>query len=150
MQTKKLRLLFSVISLVCLCGASTATAATPIKKFSAPDFSGDYTCTGNDANEGAYQASVHLELKPKHSQGQFGAYRFTLEVPGFGTYPGHAASKGKMMAIYFANTDPTTKDYGTGIAEFKKNRHGKWSFSKYYFEPEYKGGNFGFESCTQN
>lgn len=120
-----------------------------IKKFKAPDFSGQYTCTGNDAKEGAYTATVRLEIDQLQSQGVNGAYRFVLEVPGFGSYPGHAASDGKVMAIYFANMDSSTQDYGTGIARFKKNRHGKWTFSKYYYEPEFKGGNFGFENCVQ-
>lgn len=120
-----------------------------IKKFSAPNFSGVYSCTGNDASEGAYTATVRLDLDYRHSQSNFGAYRFVLEVPGYGTYPGHAASEGQVMAIHFANTDPSTKDYGTGIAKFKKNNKGKWGFRKYYFEPEFKGGNFGFETCTQ-
>ena len=26
---------------------------------------------------------------------------------------------------------------------------GKWSFSKYYYEPEFKGGNYGTETCRQ-
>ena len=120
-----------------------------IKKFSGPDFSGTYVCHGNDKTEGEYKAIARLELMPIHSQGDNGAYQFTLDVAGFGQYPGHAASEGKLMAIHFANTDRSTKDYGTGIAKFKKNRQGKWMFSKYYYEPEYKGGNFGFEYCVQ-
>ena len=35
------------------------------------------------------------------------------------------------------------------IASFTKNKAGKWSFSKYYFEPKFKGGNFGTERCVQ-
>ena len=35
------------------------------------------------------------------------------------------------------------------IASFTKNKAGKWSFSKYCFEPELKGGNFGMEHCVQ-
>jgi hypothetical protein len=53
------------------------------------------------------------------------------------------------MAIHFANTDPSTLDYGTGIARFTKGKGGKWSFSKFYYEPAYKGGNHGLETCTQ-
>jgi hypothetical protein len=26
---------------------------------------------------------------------------------------------------------------------------GKWTFKKYYYEPEFKAGNFGMEDCTQ-
>jgi hypothetical protein len=53
------------------------------------------------------------------------------------------------MAIHFANTDPAANDFGTGIAAFSKSAAGKWTFSKYYYEPQYRGGNFGTESCTQ-
>lgn len=42
------------------------------------------------------------------------------------------------MAIHFALTDQSTKDYGTGIAEFS-HQGGKWSFRKYYYEPELQG-----------
>lgn len=47
------------------------------------------------------------------------------------------------------NTDPAPKDYGTGIASFAKNKNGKWTFTKYCYEPEFKGGNFGTETCFQ-
>lgn len=145
--------MFRSTTLSCLIAALLLTANSSyagIKKFSAPNFSGVYSCTGNDKNEGAYTATVRLEIDYGNSQNQFGAYKFTLEVPGYGIYPGHAASEANLMAIHFAHTDPSTKDYGTGIAKFKKNKHGKWTFQKYYYEPEFKGGNFGFETCTQN
>ncbi len=127
--------------------ASGAQAAQPA--FSGPDYSGRYACTGDDAKEGAYSATVTLELVPEHSTGKYGAYAFTLEVPGFGTYPGHAAAKGATMAIYFANTDPAPRDFGTGIATFAPGRSGRWSFTKFYYEPEFKGGNHGIERCEQ-
>lgn len=57
------------------------------------------------------------------------------------------------MGIHFANTDPATRDFGTGtgtgIASFSRNKSGKWTFSKYYYEPEFKGGNHGTERCVQ-
>ena len=83
------------------------------------------------------------------STGKNGAYKFMLNVPGYGAYPGHAAADGNRMAIYFANTNPATKDYGTGIATFVKSPAGKWTFNKFYFEPEFKGGNHGTEVCVQ-
>jgi len=127
----------------CLGGAHAKTA------FSGPDLSGSYECQGDDAHEGKYTATATLQLVPSQSTGQNGAYAFKLEVPGYGAYPGHAASKGTLAAIYFANTDPAPKDYGTGLASFKKNAKGKWTFTKFYYEPEFKGGNHGFETCTQ-
>lgn len=116
--------------------------------FTGNDFSGIYDCKGQDNSEGAYTGKVTINLVKEKSAGEYGAYKFKLEVPGFGAYPGHAAARDNNMAIYFANTDPSTKDFGTGIASFAKNKAGKWSFKKFYYEPEFKGGNFGIEVCT--
>lgn len=70
-------------------------------------------------------------------------------MPGYGTYLGQAVAQGTQLAVHFALTDQSTKDYGTGIASFAKNDAGKWNFDKYYYEPEFKGGNFGTENCVQ-
>jgi hypothetical protein len=127
--------------------AVPAFAAQPYK---GPDFSGTYACKGEDGHDGPYVSTVSLQLVPDQSVGKFAAYSFEMKVPGFGTYPGHAAATGMTAAIYFANTDPANKDFGTGIVTFKKAKSGKWQFSKYYYQPEYKGGNYGTETCTQN
>lgn len=117
--------------------------------FTGSDFSGVYDCTGDDSHEGKYTGTVTMRLVPAQSLNQYGAYTFKLEVPDYGTYLGQAATNGTHAAMHFALTDQSTKDYGTGIASFKKNKSGKWSFSKYYFEPEFKGGNYGTETCVQ-
>lgn len=130
--------------LLCLA-CSSAYAHAP---FTGEDFSGTYDCTGDDSHEGKYTGTVTLERVSGQSTGKLGAYSFKLEVPGYGAYPGHAAANGRQMAIHFALTDTSTKDYGTGIAAFSKTKTGKWSFSKYYYEPEFKGGNFGTETCV--
>ena len=130
-----------------LLTASPIAGAAPA--FTGPDLSGIYDCTGNDDHEGKYAGTVTLELVPGQSTGRFGAYAFKLEVPGYGTYPGHAAAKDTEMAIHFALTDPSTQDHGTGIASFKQNKQGKWTFSKYYYEPDFKGGNHGTEECVR-
>ncbi len=116
--------------------------------FTGQDYSGVYECTGVDAHEGKYTGTVTMKLVPEQSQGDHGAYKFKLEVPGFGAYLGHAVSEGNKLAIYFALQDQSTKDYGTGIATMKKAKNGKPSFSKVYYEPEYKGGNTGTEECV--
>ena len=135
------------IFLSCLLFATSITAlAAP---YSGADYSGVYDCTGQDHTEGEYKGTVTMRLASKFSDGEYGSYEFLLEIPGFGTYPGHAASQGNKMAIYFANKDPKDHDFGTGIATFSKNQRGKWSFVKFYYEPEYKKGNFGKETCTQ-
>ena len=128
-----------------LLATSTAFAAKP---FTGNDYSGVYICKGQDSKEGPYDGKVTLRLVREQSDGPYGAYTFKLEVPGYGEYPGHAAAQGNKMGVYFANTDPAPKDYGTGIATFSKNKAGRWTFTKYYYEPEFKGGNFGTEVCV--
>jgi hypothetical protein len=129
--------------------AQAPRAPTPPAPFRGTDYSGIYKCTGQDSHEGPYAGIVTLKLVHSQSHGQYGAYRFTLDVPDYGSYHGQAAAQGRKMAITFANTDPATADYGTGIATFAKNKRGKWVFTKYYYEPEFKGGNFGTETCVQ-
>lgn len=118
-------------------------------EFSGQDFSGIYQCTGDDAHEGKYTGKVTLKIKPEHSSGQYASYDFKLEVPAYGVYLGHAAANGNHVAMHFALQNPSTKDYGTGVAEFRKNKQGLWSFHKFYFEPEFKGGNSGIEDCVR-
>jgi hypothetical protein len=131
---------------LCLLSAASFSAAKPA--FTGNDFSGIYDCKGDDSHEGKYTGTVTMTLVPSQSLKQYGAYTFKLEVPNYGTYLGQAASNGTHAAMHFALTDQSTKDYGTGIASFKKNNAGKWSFSKFYYEPEFKGGNYGSEECT--
>lgn len=139
------RLLAAVAALV-LVGSVQAKAP-----FVGIDFSGIYDCTGNDDHEGKYTAVVTLKLVPEQSTGKYAAYSFRLDVLNFGTYLGQAAGFDKELAIHFEHTDPGSKDYGTGIATFSrgKGRAGKWGFRKYYYEPEYMGGNFGTEECVR-
>jgi len=141
-------------SLACLillaAGAANAAAPTGLAgKFTGQDISGMYDCTGDDAREGKYTGTVKLALIKAQSTGEYGAYSFSLDVPGFGVYKGQAAVQGLHMAVHFALADQSTHDYGTGIATLAKNGAGKWSFIKYYYEPEFKDGNHGIERCVQ-
>ncbi len=117
--------------------------------FTGKDYSGVYDCTGNDAKEGEYTGIVTLQLNPEQSSGEYGSYDFKLVVPDYGSYPGQAVSLGKTLAIHFALTDSRSKDYGTGIATMARNKKGKLTFHKFYYEPEFKGGNHGVEDCVQ-
>jgi hypothetical protein len=125
--------------------ALPAFAAQP---FTGKDYSGVYDCTGYDAKEGKYTGTVTLQLNREQSSDAYGAYDFKLVVPDYGTYPGQAVSLGKTLAIHFALTDSRSKDYGTGIATVTKNKKGKLTFHKFYYEPEFKGGNNGVEDCV--
>jgi hypothetical protein len=128
---------------------SQTLAAHAAQPFTGKDYSGVYDCTGNDAKEGEYTGTVTLQLNQEQSSGAYGAYDYKLVVPDYGTYPGQAVGLGKTLAIYFALTDSRSKDYGTGIATFATNKKGKLTFHKFYYEPEFKGGNHGVEDCVK-
>lgn len=119
------------------------------------DLSGVYDCRGEDAHEGAYTGTVTMKRLPEHSKGADSSYDFQLEVPDYGVYKGHAAAHGMHAAMHFALPSEhgeyggKTQDYGTGIAEFKKNAKGQLMFRKFYFEPAFKGGNTGVEECVR-
>jgi hypothetical protein len=122
---------------------------TPPAPYTGPDYSGTYVCTGEDSHDGKFTGTATLTLVRAQSSGPHGAYDFRLEAPPYGVYLGEAAARGPSMAMRFANTDPKDKDYGTAIATFSRTRAGKWRFSSYYYEPAYKGGNFGTETCVR-
>lgn len=136
---------FLITSLLAASGVAMAAST----EFTAQDYSGVYDCTGQDAHEGPYEGVVTMKLNRAQSSGDNGSYSFKLEVPGYGTYLGEAATDGTHAAMHFALTNPATHDFGTGIAEFSINAQDKFTFHKFYYEPEFKGGNYGTEDCTQ-
>lgn len=149
---KNLALLLA-LCLVTSTGAALAQSQTPAPaatpKYTGPDYSGVYACTGEDQADGKFTGRVTLTLVRAQSTGPYGAYDFKLEAPPFGVYLGEAAAQGRQMAMRFTNTDQKDKDYGTAIATFSRNRAGKRMFRSYYYEPEYKGGNHGTEECVR-
>lgn len=144
MQKLIVLLMFSLTSI-----NAQAAKRLPAELTQYEDYSDVYDCTGDDAHEGQYTGTVTMQLIPAHTKGTYASYDFKLEVPEYGTYLGHAAAHGNMAAMHFALTDPSTKDFGTGIAQFDRNKHGKLAFHKFYFEPEFKGGNTGLEDCIR-
>jgi len=134
------------------CSAPSLSAPAPVAPpppAASLDFSGTYACQGDDSHEGPYTATVTLRKVPAHSQGRFAAYALTMDVPGYGTYLGHVTADGREAAVHFALTDPIPQDHGTGLARFTLGKEGRWRFSKYYYEPDFKGGNHGTETCVQ-
>jgi len=137
-------------ALACLFLLLSSAAALAATAYQGKDYSGKYQCTGKDVHDGDYKAVVDLTLDKAHSSGANASYRFTMRVEGYGLYRGAAVGNGEMLAITFANEDPKTKDYGTGIAKVTVGKDGKPGFDKFYFEPDYKGGNHGTEHCIRN
>jgi hypothetical protein len=133
----------------CFLVALTLSSYAVAKPIVSQDFSGVYDCQGLDAHEGAYKGIVSLSLDPSHSTAQYASYHFKLEVQGFGIYRGVAVGEADKMAIHFALDKPNTQDHGTGLATFSKTSQGKHQFHKFYYQPEYQGGNHGIEDCVQ-
>ncbi|MBT2339246.1 MULTISPECIES: hypothetical protein [Pseudomonas] len=133
--------------------ASLALLSTPIWAAPAPftgtDYSGRYECTGMDSHIGEYKGVVEMAIDASQSTGKYGAYHFTLTLADNALYKGFAAGTSDAMAIYFAHTDPTLKDYGIGTAQFAPTLDGKTAFTKYYYGPEYEGGGHGLEYCVK-
>jgi hypothetical protein len=115
---------------------------------SAQDYSGVYDCVGMDYNEGEFVGTVTMTLEESHSNDDYQSYTFILEVPDFGVYNGFAAAKGEHAGIYFALDDKANEDYGVSTARFFTDSEGRINFHKFYFEPNYKGGNTGTEDCV--
>ena len=116
--------------------------------FTGTDFSGTYDCSGSDQHDGNFSGAITLELVRAQSTGRYGSYTVKFEATGFGSYLGHAAARDNNMALYFANTDASKKDFGNSIVTLRKNRNDKWQFESFYYEPEYYGGNYGTELCV--
>ena len=138
------RLLLAALPL--LCGGALAAAPLP---FTGLDLSGTYTCTGHDAQEGDYSGIITLGINKDQSTGKLGSYNLKLAVPGDGDYLGQAVSDGSYLAATFASAKPGSKDYGLGLAPITQDAAGVKHFSKYYYEPEYRGGDHGTEDCTR-
>jgi len=119
------------------------------QSFTGTDLSGTYACIGKDKHEGDFKSKVTLTLNPAHSYDHYASYDFRMDVVGYGAYHGTAAADGDNMAVTFAHEDPSTKDYGTGIAKVHHEK-GKVRFTKFYFEEAYKGGSTGTETCIKD
>lgn len=136
-------------SLALLLSLPAVGLAAPPLPFSGQDLSGVYDCTGHDALEGDYQATVTLTLNSAQSTGANGGYDLRMEVPGYGVYLGSVVASGGAIAITFAHTDPKTKDFGTGLGTVAYGPQGAVSFSKFYYEPQFRGSDHGTEDCTR-
>ena len=131
-----------------LLSTAVLLAASLSAQAALPDLSGTYDCKGLDSKEGAYTATVTMTRNPSESVERYGSYGYAMQVPGYGTYLGEAVATADHIAIRFALVDPTTRDFGTGLARITR-RGPKTTFEKFYYEPEFKGGNHGTERCTR-
>ena len=66
------------------------------------------------------------------------------------TYIGQAIADGNMLALSFPLKSGLNVDHSIGIAKIVKNKQGRWSFRKHYYEEDNSGGNYGSEYCVLN
>jgi hypothetical protein len=135
------------VSNLLLAAAFAVPAAAVADTATAPDFSGTYACTGTDSHDGDFKATMTLTRDKKNSSGSHAGYVFQMK-DDHTVYDGSAAAHGKLVAITFANQDASKKDFGTSIATVTEEKAGGFKFEKFYYEPEYKGGGHGVETCV--
>lgn len=123
----------------------------------ATSVAGTYQCQGYDAHDGGYQdATLTLTLDKKDSDftNRYGAYHLKLVEKDGAEYLGEAVASGNTLAVYFKNTAtsmPTDNGVGLATVTHDKDINGKIStvFHKFYYQPDYKGGGNGSETCVK-
>lgn len=127
-------------------GASSVQAKAA---FIGEDFSGHYTCKGNNDVVGEYQVNIQLAINADQSHDEVGVYDFVVKPDQQETYEGQAVAYSRRVALTFKlPTLPNAKN-STGVGFFKKINTKHWRFTNYYYEPTADGGVSGFEFCKQ-
>lgn len=112
------------------------------------DFSGEYLCKGSNETVGDYEVSVTLKKSYRNSVGSMGVYELVTETVNNEYYTGHAVTNNTQIAMTFKLSAAKHAEFSTGIGQFTKQSHRKWSFKHHYFEPDDTGGNYGHEHCV--
>jgi hypothetical protein len=128
----------------------TISSAYAMPPFTGNDYSGEYTCKGNNASVGDYEVLVTLKLNTVTSHDIYGVYDFSTETNKQATYIGQIMAKGRKFAMTFKLLNASTSTFSTGMGNFKKMDNKRWAFNNTYYEPDGNGGNFGNDYCTMN
>lgn|GEM_PF-277524 len=124
----------------------TAQANQPA--FTGPNYSGKYSCEGENQKVGKYKVDVTLRLNLVASSGRFGAYEYTAETENGIKFYGNAVSLGNQLAAsYYLDTVRRKGEPTTALATARRVSGGRWSLRVQYFEPDDFGGNNGSETC---
>ena len=136
-------------ALFILALAGNAQAATK-PAFKGQNYSGVYDCKGSNDKVGDYEVTVSLKINRVSSYAKFGAYTYEMTTVNGATYIGQAIADGNMLALSFPLKSGLNVDHSIGIAKIVKNKQGRWSFRKHYYEEDNSGGNYGSEYCVLN
>jgi hypothetical protein len=121
------------------------------------NLSGNYECNGYDSHDGGFSHSMlNLSLDPKRSELSMGlaAYHYGVFTADGTQYMGEAVANGNTLAMYFANMEPSGEsDHGVSIGtvthDVDAQGHEQTVLHKFYYEPDYKGGGNGSETCVK-
>ena len=139
----------TAVALFILALAGTTQAATK-PAFKGQNYSGVYDCKGSNDKVGDYEVTVSLKINRVSSYGKFGAYTYEMTTVNGATYVGQAIADGNLLALSFPLKSGLNVDHSIGIAKIVKNKQGRWSFRKHYYEEDNSGGNYGSEYCVLN
>ncbi len=138
--------------------AATKTApAKPVStKFTGVDYSGVYSCLGNNAKVGDYNMLVTFALNKSHSRGKLGRYDLSVVTENATTYGGRASVNGSDMAITIEIVYGNAVIFSTGVARFKSIGKKRYSYTSQYYESKQitntpaanNTGNDGVENCV--
>lgn len=141
---KKIALKIAMLSMAGL------VQADPKPAFTGQNYSGVYDCKGDNDKVGEYEVTIALKINRVSSYGKFGAYNYEMTTVNAVTYIGQAIAEGNMIALSFPLKNGLNVDHSIGIAKMVKNKQGRWSFRKHYYEEDNSGGNYGSEYCVLN
>lgn len=137
-----------IFVLIGLLLVAVSAQAKPV--FTGKNYSGIYTCNGSNELVGEYEVTATLTLNHISSHGKIGAYHYETTTVNSTVYEGQAIANGNQLAISFKFNGKNINERGQsiGVAAIKKDKRGRWSFRKEYYEPDDNGGNYGYEYCV--
>jgi len=146
-----------VISSIFGLAIGQACFATPTINQDKLNLAGTYQCQGNDSRDGKYKdAIIELILDSKNSDfaHNYGAYGYKFTGSDGSQYTGSVAANKSSLAIYFKNTDhsnPGDQGVEIGTIDYKNGTQEKTvvGYHDFYYDPHYKGGGNGFETCIK-
>jgi len=131
-----------------LLTVSSIQIAEAKPNFVGANYSGTYTCKGNNNKVGNYQVQAKLMLNRTASRGSIGIYDFHVETENSFVYKGKAVANLNKVAFTLSMTELSSSEFSTGIANIHKNAAGKFAYTNHYYEIDSNIGTYGKEYCV--
>lgn len=140
---------FLLIALLSVCQFLAANAAYASTTNNERNYSGAYSCKGNNSKVGDYAFNLTLKLNKSNSRDDIHVYDLTGETENSTMYSGNAVAIANKMSLAFRVSDQKDNVFGSGMATFKASQEKLWLFTTHYFEPDETGGVSGTDVCKQ-